>query len=98
MGKHLSFSPDPWKAYAARPILDGLSRLLGLLPFGEVMGFVRCSKENGQDEIRFSWWKDGKMIPRPLDLSESDLIKLLGSAIQAEVFTPEFRSQVKNLL
>jgi hypothetical protein len=43
MGKHLSFSPDPWKAYAARPILDGLSRLLGLLPFGEVMGFVRCS-------------------------------------------------------
>ena len=34
-------------------------------------------KEQGQDEIRFSWWKDGRMTPRPLDLSEKDLLTLL---------------------
>jgi hypothetical protein len=34
-------------------------------------------KEQGQDEIRFSCWKDGRMTPRPLDLSENDLLTLL---------------------
>lgn len=34
-------------------------------------------KADGSDEIRFSWWKDGKFAPRPLDLAASDLVPLL---------------------
>ena len=30
-------------------------------------------KEAGEEEIRFSWWKDGRFQTRPLDLSEDDL-------------------------
>ena len=55
-------------------------------------------KEYGQDEIRFSWWKDGRMMMRPLDLAEDDLLKLMHNAIQADVFTPEFRSKLRELL
>jgi hypothetical protein len=55
-------------------------------------------KEYGQDEIRFSWWKDGRMMMRPLDLPEDDLLTLMRSGIQAEVFTPEFRKKLKELL
>jgi hypothetical protein len=55
-------------------------------------------KEYGQDEIRFSWWKDGRMMMRPLDLTEDDLLTLMRNGIQAEVFTPEFRKKLKELL
>jgi hypothetical protein len=55
-------------------------------------------KEYGQDEIRFSWWKDGRMMMRPLDLTEDDLLILVGNGIQAGVFTPEFRKKLKELL
>jgi hypothetical protein len=54
-------------------------------------------KETSQEEIRFSWWKDRRMIPRPLDLSENDLIELLKNAIEADVFSSEFRSKVRSL-
>jgi hypothetical protein len=30
-----------------------------------------------QEEIRFSWWKDGRIMQRPLDLPETDLLDLL---------------------
>ena len=55
-------------------------------------------KETNEEEIRFSWWKDGRMMLRPLDLAEGDLLQLLGNAIRAEVFTPEFRSKLRELL
>ena len=54
-------------------------------------------KENKQDEIRFSWWKNGKMMMRPLDLTEKDLIQLLKEAVKEGVFTSEFQSQVCDL-
>ena len=38
-------------------------------------------KETNNVEIRLSWWKDGHMINRPLDLSERDLMTLLGRAV-----------------
>lgn len=52
-------------------------------------------KETGEEEIRFSWWKDGKMAIRPLDLSEHDLITLLSDALAKEVFTNDFKSKLK---
>lgn len=47
-------------------------------------------KSSGQDEIRFSWWKDGKMAMRPLDLPEEDLLPLLVRAIDRGLFSSDF--------
>jgi hypothetical protein len=55
-------------------------------------------KENNQDEIRFSWWKDGRMIIRPLDLTEKDLLTLMQNAIKADVFTPIFQLELLRTL
>lgn len=55
-------------------------------------------KESGQEEIRFSWWKNGKFVPRPLDLSEADLIELFRDAIANGVFNDDFKSQLRELL
>ena len=55
-------------------------------------------KETREEEIRFSWWKDGKMAVRPLDLSESDLLMLFADAIAKGVFEPEFKAKLKALL
>jgi hypothetical protein len=51
-----------------------------------------------QEEIRFSWWKNGKLVPRPLDLSEDDLITLFRNAIANDVFTDRFRAELRELL
>jgi hypothetical protein len=42
-------------------------------------------KSSGKEEIRFSWWKDGRMMMRPLDLSEEDLMRLLVQGIREGV-------------
>lgn len=42
-------------------------------------------KSLGQKEIRLSWWKDGHMQPRPLDLSEEDFFKLIVQGIREGV-------------
>jgi hypothetical protein len=55
-------------------------------------------KESGNHEIRFSWWKRGRMAIRPLDLSEDDLILLLKDALIKNVFTSDFRSKLQSLL
>jgi hypothetical protein len=54
-------------------------------------------KDSGQEEIRFSWWKNGNITPRPLDLCEDDLIKLLRDAVARGVFTDNFISQLRTL-
>ena len=46
-------------------------------------------KSTGNLEIRFSWWKDGRMMMRPLDLGEDDLMKLLAKAMREGVLFPE---------
>lgn len=55
-------------------------------------------KELEQDEIRFSWWKDGRMVPRPLDLPEDELLELLQSGLNAGVFTDRFVLQLARIL
>jgi hypothetical protein len=55
-------------------------------------------KDQGQDEIRFSWWKDGRIMMRPLDLPENDLLRLLDNAIKGGIFTPDFRAKLRNML
>lgn len=52
-------------------------------------------KALNQEEIRFSWWKNGKMAPRPLDLPEKDLLKLLESGFE-DVFSMNFLISLKS--
>ncbi len=55
-------------------------------------------KHQGQEEIRFSWWKDGRMAMRPLDLPEHELLPLLRKAIENGVFTEGFLRELHSLL
>lgn len=55
-------------------------------------------RASGEEEIRFSWWKNGKMVTRPLDLSENDLIEFFQSALDNEVFTAKFKSDLRDVL
>lgn len=55
-------------------------------------------KDEGHDEIRFSWWPAGKMANRPLDLPEDMLLELLKSAISNSVFTDKFLRELHSAL
>jgi len=55
-------------------------------------------KKIAEEAIRFSWWKNGKLATRPLDLSESDLLQLIKSAVENHVFTDSFLSGLKRAL
>jgi hypothetical protein len=46
-------------------------------------------KSNESVAVRLSWWKDGRMMMRPLDLSEADLMRLLAKALRQGVLLPE---------
>lgn len=47
-------------------------------------------KEHQREEIRFSFWKNGTIVPRPLDLPEDELLDLMKDAIRKKVFSPSF--------
>jgi hypothetical protein len=51
-------------------------------------------KDAGQDEIRFSWWKNGNIVPRPLDIPEDDFLKLLETGF-GSVLSDEFLVALK---
>ena len=55
-------------------------------------------KKSSTEAIRFSWWKDGKLATRPLDLSEDDLLILFKDAVANHVFTDSFLSRLKQAL
>lgn len=55
-------------------------------------------KETDTEEIRFSWWKDGRFQARPLDLSEDDLLALFGQAIGKGVFSDDFLKGLQTML
>lgn len=52
-------------------------------------------KESQQEEIRFSWWKNGNIVQRPLDLPESDLLSLIRQGIADGVFSEKFLIDLK---
>jgi hypothetical protein len=51
-----------------------------------------------QEEIRFSWWEGARLMPRPLDLPEAELLPLMREAISAGVFSPEFVQELGQIL
>ena len=55
-------------------------------------------KKRQREEVRFSWWKEGRMAQRPLDLTEDEFLDLLRVAIKQEVFTAHFLWRLKELL
>src|SRR4029077_9325626 len=55
-------------------------------------------KDEGEEEIRFSWWKNGNIVPRPLDLDENTLLDLFQRRISAGVFTANFRNRLRGML
>jgi hypothetical protein len=55
-------------------------------------------KETDVDEIRFSWWRDGKLIPRPLDVPEDLLLDMFREALIQRVFTDSFILALSRML
>lgn len=55
-------------------------------------------KQFDHEEIRFSWWKDGRIMMRPLDLPESDLIELLAAGIRDGVIGDGFLAKIQERL
>ena len=54
--------------------------------------------EQGKEGIRFSWWKDNRMVPRPLDATEDHLLALLRDSLRREVFSEGFLAGLRQLL
>jgi hypothetical protein len=55
-------------------------------------------KQTEQVEIRFSGWEGSRMMPRPLDLPEEELLPLLRAAIAAGVFSDGFLDALRGVL
>ncbi|MGD0930491.1 MAG: hypothetical protein ABR902_07565 [Candidatus Korobacteraceae bacterium] len=55
-------------------------------------------KGTKKEEIRFPWWKNGKITTRPLDLPEDDLAELFAEAVAKDIFTDSFRLKLRSLL
>jgi hypothetical protein len=55
-------------------------------------------KKLGQIEIRFSWWPSGRLVTRPLDLPEHELLELLRRAVKERVFSETFVGNLLSIL
>ena len=59
-------------------------------PGGEEARLERLRiKKTSSVAIRLSWWKDGRIMMRPLDLPEADLMKLLAKGVRQGVLLPD---------
>jgi hypothetical protein len=55
-------------------------------------------KGTGENEIRFSWWKNDRLTPRPMEVTEPQLVKLFDNGIKAGVFSTKFIEELLQLL
>lgn len=60
-------------------------------------------KASGEDEIRFAYYKKTKndnerLILRPLDINENELLMLFADAVSKNVFTSDFQRKLKAIL
>jgi hypothetical protein len=53
--------------------------------------------EAGQEQIRFSIWSQGKMLPRPLSLTQKELVTLLQAAIREGILSRDFTSELHSV-
>jgi hypothetical protein len=52
----------------------------------------------GKEGYRLSWWRDGRMLPRPLDLAEDEFIALLQTAVKTGVFSHRTVNRLREIL
>lgn len=80
-----------------RPSLRDTSYARELVP-AVVQGYSRGNeirlerlliKSSGEEEIRLSWWKNGRMAQRPADLPEDDLVAMIAEGLRCGVLDPE---------
>jgi hypothetical protein len=55
-------------------------------------------KKLGQIEIRFSSWPSGRLVTRPLDLPEHELLELIREAVRQGVFSETFVGNLLSIL
>ncbi|EEL90495.1 hypothetical protein [Bacillus paranthracis] len=59
-------------------------------------------KEKKRDEIRFAYYKPTKnserLVLRPLDITETELLQVLIDAVANDVFSEDFKSKLKGIL
>jgi hypothetical protein len=69
-------------------------------PGGEAYGAIEriFVKQAEQIEIRCSWWEGTRMMPRPLDLPEEELLPLLKAACRTGVFSDAFVQELRTVL
>lgn len=59
-------------------------------------------KKNKQEEIRFCYYKPyqgspERLVARPLDIREDQLLQLLETAINDDIFSDDFKGKLKSL-
>jgi hypothetical protein len=54
--------------------------------------------EDGQEQIRFSIWSQGKMLQRPPSLTEKELVSLLKAAMQAGILSRDFIRELHSVI
>lgn len=77
----------------------------GRLELGEFICTIEriTVKSSSEDEIRFAYYKKNKndnerLILRPLDINENELLMLFADAVSQNVFTQEFQRKLKAIL
>ena len=53
--------------------------------------------EDGQEQIRFSIWSRGKMLQRPLSLTEKELVVLLQAAFKEGILSRDFIGELHSV-
>jgi hypothetical protein len=53
---------------------------------------------SGEDGYRFSWWRDARLLPRPLDVTEEECLRLFETAVQRGVFAESFLKGLRAIL
>ena len=54
--------------------------------------------EAGEEQIRFSIWSQGEMLPHPLDITEKELVTLLQAAIQEGILSRDCISALHSII
>jgi len=79
-------------ARASARLSDSSEGRIERLLFGEDSWY------NGQEGIRFSWWKGKNFKKWPLGVTENELLALLKSALQQDVFPADFMDALRKIL
>jgi hypothetical protein len=52
----------------------------------------------GQETIRYSWWKNGKFVPRPFDTTEENWLEIMEAGIKGGLYSRDYLMRLRKLL